>query len=788
MRNSEAARYARWSVGAAILLTTIVAGTYLYRSMQARQVRKHAPPPAPVAVQRQSSTFSISKVEGHQTVFTVTALRATEFKGSDRNILEDVLITILGRSGDRNDRIHTKSCEYRRDNEGIVCAGEVQMDLQSATEVRRQAQGARKPSDSVIHVATHNVKFNRGTGEATTDQDVIIEFPQGHGRGTGVSYYSTSGILHLDRNVEFTVTSLPSGGTGSKKSPAHDKTSSPLKVTGSKLEFTRQAGVARLWGPVRATQGARELTSAVLELEVDSALHARKLSALSGSAPQQRPLLVSRKQDAISPATQSLTADDLSVLLNPQGGIEKVKAHGTVHGQAKGAQGEQQLDAGRAELAMNRRTAKPALLEVNDKTFVESKVAGGGVKRLHTEAFAVHFAAAAKRNRMHVDSAETLAPGTLEWQGPMQGAGSKEESTRLSGNRILSKFDAYGQPRQLSAQDRAEVERHLPGRAVQTTNSDNLQVTFSPDGEWSQMDFSGNARLKEGERVAQADQARLTRSTQTAVLTKNAVVMDKTTRTTAQRISFVQTTGEFRGDGKVGSTDLAPGGMVNFSPVPANITAEHMSGNSAQGRSIYSGNARLWQGDSVMQADSIELQRDTKVLHATGNVIAEFPQAGAVQPSNSTPLATKSQKTRKTAAEAEKRWRVTAGILNYWGKEGRARLENNVHGKLQQQQILAPVVDLYFSPDAGGEVRQLSRAVGTGGVIVQEGERRGTAEQGEYIAAEEKFVLSGGNPTLTGALGDTTVGRKLTFFLADDTIVVDSENGTRTLTKHRVEK
>src|SRR5256885_9938435 len=34
----------------------------------------------------------------------------------------------------------------------------------------------------------------------------------------------------------------------------------------------------------------------------------------------------------------------------------------------------------------------------------------------------------------------------------------------------------------------------------------------------------------------------------------------------------------------------------------------------------------------------------------------------------------------------------------------------------------------------------------------------------------------------------TTTGRQLTFFLADDTIIVDSENGSRTLTRHRVEK
>jgi hypothetical protein len=48
--------------------------------------------------------------------------------------------------------------------------------------------------------------------------------------------------------------------------------------------------------------------------------------------------------------------------------------------------------------------------------------------------------------------------------------------------------------------------------------------------------------------------------------------------------------------------------------------------------------------------------------------------------------------------------------------------------------------------------------------------------------------MTGGNPTIYDASEGTTMGRQLTFFLADDTIIVDSENGPRTLTKHRVDK
>ena len=115
----------------------------------------------------------------------------------------------------------------------------------------------------------------------------------------------------------------------------------------------------------------------------------------------------------------------------------------------------------------------------------------------------------------------------------------------------------------------------------------------------------------------------------------------------------------------------------------------------------------------------------------------------------------------------------------------------------------APLVDLYFTKSVAANTpapstpapakaisgaQQISRAVGTGGVIVDQGTRRATAERGEYLATQGKFIMSGGDPTIFDASEGTTKGHQLTFFLADDTIIVDSENGTRTLTKHRVDK
>ena len=157
----------------------------------------------------------------------------------------------------------------------------------------------------------------------------------------------------------------------------------------------------------------------------------------------------------------------------------------------------------------------------------------------------------------------------------------------------------------------------------------------------------------------------------------------------------------------------------------------------------------------------------------------------------------------QAALKKPKLWRLTAGTLTYRDAESRAHLEKNVVAQSAEQKMRAAAVDLYFTrggtantnaasapaaPSSAAGAQQISRVVGKGGVIVEQGTRKATAERGEYTAADGKFVMSGGNPTIYDASEGTTTGRQLTFFLADDTIIVDSENGSRTLTKHRVEK
>jgi len=298
--------------------------------------------------------------------------------------------------------------------------------------------------------------------------------------------------------------------------------------------------------------------------------------------------------------------------------------------------------------------------------------------------------------------------------------------------------------------------------------------------------------LSEPQRSARADHAVFDRAEQTATITGHAVARDATSQTSAQKLTFSQATGDVRGEGDVRSSDLsARNTTLHLAPAASNISADRLAGNSKTGRAVYSGHARLWQGDSVMEAETIELLKNERLMNASGNVRAVFPQApgGSVNATQSIPT---------TPARAPTLWHAQSAKLAYWDAENRAHLSQNVVVQAPSQKMTGQELDLYFTRAKGVAqnngsqplqgAQQISRAVGTGGVTVMQGERKATAERGEYTASDGKFIMSGGTPTIFDASEGTTTGRQLTFFLADATIIVDSENGSRTLTKHRVEK
>ena len=784
MKKSEAAKYARWSAAAALVCAGLTVGVYLKRGWTRYNERKDAPPSPAVNVERQSTKLTFSKGEGTRTVFTVEAMKSIDFRGLNATDLEGVKVTIFGKDGARHDTLETHACRYSKDSGDIDCSGDVEIMLMSKLEWEAAKERAVTGAGAAMKVETRGVVFNRASGEAKTDQEVRFTFANGGGQALGATYHSEEGTLILLHNVRLKLDPPAStkGTVAPRRSTATAK--EPVEVTGSRMEFQRDAGTMYLAGPAEAKTKMERLTAAALQLSLDENFHAKRLTA-KGDGREFLPEFTSEK----GAGRQRLEAEEIAVDFAPAGWITRALANGRVSGEAVDGAEIQTVKSQSAEMEMVAGLNAPRLLVLKggveattNATSGVSKTEGGDSRRLTTDELRIAFAEKGHASGARLQSAETGGPGRLELNDAVN-TSSKAARTVLQANQLSMKFDSVGAASRLDAKGSVQTERTVAGGNKQTASANNGFVLMERNDGWSLMELSENVQLSELQRTARADKAEFVRADQTATLTGHATARDLTSQTSAQKLIFWQATGDVRGEGNVRSSDLsARNTTVHLAPAASNISADNMTGNARIGRALYSGHARLWQGDSVMEAESIELLRNERVLKAAGNVRAVFPQAS----SNANAVQNRTAKSLK----APTLWHVQAAKLTFWDAENRAHLSQNVVVQAPDQKMSGQDLDLYFSRanGAGQGAQQINRAVGSGGITVVQGDRRATAERGEYTAADGKFVMTGGTPTIFDASEGSTTGRQLTFFLADATIIVDSENGSRTLTKHRVEK
>jgi lipopolysaccharide export system protein LptA len=771
---------------AAGLLVLVVAGVYLQRAYRAVRLRRALPSTVPSEVQQQSDNFSYSDVEQGRTIFTVRASHATQFKDQNRALLQDVWITVYGREGNRNDNIHTRECSYEPASGGIRCQGEVQIDMQGAP------QPGGKPAGQPMQVKTSDLTFNRETGEAATAAPVEFRFPQGHGHGVGVSYSTRDSTLRVNQSVEFDLNASDRAG------------GLPVNAAGTSLEIRRNEHSVVLAGPATVRQGDRQLSAAKISIALDDNYRAQK--ALAEGNP------VIRGGDP--GAKFSLAANHFQAALNQQGWIESIVAEGSVAGARQTSAGSDHLSAARLEFTMLPERNLVREMNASGGVTAESKQ-GADARSLKTSALRVVFANAPGNARASqalpsqasvpaagsqlVQSIETLAPGAIESR-------TGNEAINVNARKFVAQFDSNGRFEKLLGHSGVDLTRQVPGSVPQSSSAAELVATIGADGQWNTLDETGNVRFQQADRHATAATARMSRSTGMITLEGSPVLSDSMGRTTAASVAINQQSGELHASGGVVSTYLASASndAVNLGSGPAHISADSVSGSTTSGHIVYEGHARLWQGESVLEAARIELWRDEKKMQATGHVVAIFPQAPGSGPSFAiAPTKSPSRPTSPTL------WQIHAPVLTYWSDQGKAHLEGGVTATSDQGSLESRTLDVFLTPagasgtepshpstshgvssgqpsGAGGQ--QLSRVLAQGDVVVRQADRRGTGEQAEYTAADQKFVLSGGQPTFTNASNDTTTGRSLTFFVASDTILVDSQEGVRTITKHRVEK
>ncbi|MGH9776791.1 MAG: LptA/OstA family protein [Candidatus Acidiferrales bacterium] len=745
---------------ALIAVIAIVVGNYGVRRWRAQQARESVPATVPTDVRQQAERFTFSRSEGGQTLFNVEAQRTTERAGKT-TVLENVFITIYGRSGERADEIRTPRCEYDVEGTGqITCPEEVVVHL------RGGEKGVADYQRAVI-LTTAAVHFDPAASVAWTDQPVRFEFPNGRGQAVGLRYQAEEPAVRFEREVRIEV-------AGS---------SAPINIRGAGLHFFARAPAFELLPPLEVTSGEDRLAADRLRLELDSEFQARRIDALGNVAVrsrlQGRPMTVRAAQAAAEYA--------------PDGGLERLRAAGQVFIELQGAASREQLTCAEALFFF-----EPARREV------ERMTATGDARLVSTAAGQTRELRAATMELRMAGSRQVLTarPATRGQPAPSSTGRATlvirkmpgEEQTIVA-DQIELQFEDQERLRALAASGSVEMKQTRPNKPAQTTSSDTLQARFDASGRLSEAEQQGKFRYRDDRWQAEAGRASFQAATGTYRLREQPAFWDASSRTTAREIELDERAGELRAEGSVLTAyrDSAadkpaphPSALVDVSSStqqparsgagpgfgdsdPVNISAERLRAEQNQSRARYQGKARLWQGQSRLAADVIDLYQNPKRLVAEGNVSGVFLDS---QRDRAEPAAKK----RQAVEVASERFTFTEA-------DHRGLFEGNVRARNGFGRLRAPELEVYLGRAQAGGDMELQRALARGGVVIEREGSQALGDQAEYSAAAETVTLWGGEPRLVDPERGTTAGDRLTLFLPDGTIRVDSAEGTRTVTR-----
>jgi LPS export ABC transporter protein LptC len=279
------------------------------------------------------------------------------------------------------------------------------------------------------------------------------------------------------------------------------------------------------------------------------------------------------------------------------------------------------------------------------------------------------------------------------------------------------------------------------------------------------------------------------------------------------------------GGGAAGSKAVKRPSMLTADQ-PINVTSAEMTYNQQTGHAEYSGDAQLWQGATSIRAKTITLDEATGNLTAKDTVRSVMrveAQASSKSEANTTkaapapapappaaparaagpavapaaaPATTSAGPTQAGAPAGKGKPAVvasntiaTANELVYDDADRRARYTGAARMVGDQGDLRGERLELYFDESGRG----LSRLEGFDNVRFAlkarpgGGPRWGNGVRLTYFAADERYVLSGPRATVVeridGQQCRETTGRTLTFFTSTDSVVVDSDNNSRTLTQ-----
>jgi lipopolysaccharide export system protein LptA len=747
---SEISRLRRWIAVAAITLTLAVAGIYFYSQQRVQNALNQVPEKIGLDIQQTAHGFTISKSEQGRTLFKVQASKAVQFKQGGKAELHDVTITLFGRDSSRFDQIYGATFDYDPQSGDVVGKGEVQIDLQSNPEgVTKPDQSPPKELKNPIHLKTTELAFNQKTGNASTREKVDFYIPGAIGSAVGVDYAANTSVLTMQSQVNIVF----SGSTGAT-------------VTAVRGTITKNPHLVVLELPHLQTRSQQsDADQATLFLRPDNTVE--RLLALGhvqveseGKQPaqvrsEQLEMLMGEQQNTVRTATFSHNVQmELSGTQPMQGSAGRAILH----------------FVGKNELATVH-TEENVRLTQHQKPATASATA----QDLELTAPVVDF---------------WLAPGNLLKRAQTSGAAkitirpatsSPGQETLITAGKFTGRFDQFGQLSSVHGAPNGRIVNENPGQSERVSTSDTLDASFRTGVGIESIVQQGRVFYVDDERKAWSDRARYTPADQMLFLTGAPRVIDGSSTTTAHTMRMNRATGDAFAEGDIRSTyselKEQPNGALLASSSPIHVTSRSMTGHRSSAVAVYTGDARLWQDANLVKAPSIEFDRDHRSMAAEGS---------PTQPVSTTLVQV--DKNGKVTPVA-----ITSAQLTYTDSERKAHFDGGVEAKGSDAIITSVQADVFLQPREQGSNNQpiegpgkIDHIIAREHVVMTQPTRRGTGDNLVYTAADDKFVLTGGPPSIFDAERGRTTGVSLTFFRGDDRVLVEGNDTSPTVTHTRV--
>ena len=196
---------------------------------------------------------------------------------------------------------------------------------------------------------------------------------------------------------------------------------------------------------------------------------------------------------------------------------------------------------------------------------------------------------------------------------------------------------------------------------------------------------------------------------------------------------------------------------------PVHVVAKALDFDGATSKGTYTGEARLFQGDTTIKGDTLTIDNKAGNLAATGNVVS-------VTVLNSTDKDKKTDRARSTASSKDFAYDDATRRLTYTG---------DAHMNGPDGDMIASRILLFLKPSGD----ELERAEAYENFKMREQNRETTGNTMVYTTSDDKYVIVGLPVKIVDECQRETTGRTLTFIKSTDNIVIDGNSQTRTQTK-----